>query len=370
MPDVIIFDDDPSMGDVAGEVLRGFGLSVDHFLSGTGAAQTVQETNPKLVVLDIMMQGMDGLSACRAIKSNPATKHVKVVIVTAKNFQSEQDRALRYGADAFLGKPFQPEAFARCVTRLLGLDAPAADQSPTAAPAPPLTMFLPDHGAILQTPDLWLICDAGARTVDGLDRRHRPPECWMLLSRYPEDTAHVVRAGAVLLALGARLRVVGPDTPEGDLQLLAPAMSQAAATQPPNLPLLMPQREGEFHIAPGVTGQARHTRYPGPTLAYRLELSGRRIVYCPWHQIPAAAKADHERGKFIEFFQGADVLIHGCDQGSGPWESVVDMAIDAGVKNLILLPVTAAAAANSAQARAAVRGSQLRCLTTGQSLVL
>ena len=74
MADVLIFDDDPSVGDLMSELLRGRGLTVSHFLSGAGVVQLVQENKPKLVILDIMMPGMDGLTACRTLKSNPATR--------------------------------------------------------------------------------------------------------------------------------------------------------------------------------------------------------------------------------------------------------------------------------------------------------
>jgi CheY-like chemotaxis protein len=47
MADVLIFDDDPALGDWAGEVLRGLGLSVEHYLSAAGAAQIVREARPR-----------------------------------------------------------------------------------------------------------------------------------------------------------------------------------------------------------------------------------------------------------------------------------------------------------------------------------
>ncbi|MDD5657667.1 MAG: response regulator, partial [Elusimicrobia bacterium] len=242
MADVIIFDDDPSIGDLAGEVLRGLDLSVEHYLSGAGAAQIVQEARPRLVVLDIMMQGLDGLSACRAIKSRTSTRHVKVLVVTSKDFPHEKERALRYGADVFLPKPFLPEQLARCVADLLGLARPAA------AAAAPTTVSLLDRGAVLDGASLRVLFDAGAGTAAWL-REHpaRPDFCWLLLSRCDGGEAAAARGAQTLLGEGCRLRVAGPDTPEGELQLLAPGLSGPGDEARP-LPLLFPQREGEFQL--------------------------------------------------------------------------------------------------------------------------
>ncbi|HAM34683.1 MAG TPA: hypothetical protein DEB40_02745 [Elusimicrobia bacterium] len=372
MADVIIFDDDPSIGDLAREVLRGLGLTVEHYLSAAGAAQIIQDSRPRVVVLDIMMQGADGLSVCRAIKANPATGHVKVMIVTSKNFPHEKERALRYGADAFLAKPFQPEGLARGVAGLIGLDgAPAQPRGDL-----PVALTLLDGGAVLEAASLWVFLDGGELAAAwAAERAAGPGNCWILISRYMEDNLSLLRAGGALLGLGCPVRVAGPDTPEGDLQLLAPGMSEhAAAASYGHLPLLFPQREGEFALAPGVVGAVRYTRFPGVAVAYGVDFHGRRVVYCPWHQFDAAScsRRDHEWEKFRSFFQGADILIHGCQAGCGPWESVVDMALAARVKRLILLPCGDERLAGQARDRAASGKAPLDCpvVATGQRLVL
>ena len=338
MADVLIFDDDPALGDWAGEVLRGLGLSVEHYLSAAGAAQIVREARPRLVVLDIMMQGTDGLTVCRAIKGEAATRHVKVMVVSSKSFRQTQERALRYGADAFLAKPLVPEEFSRCAARLLGLDPAAAP----AAAAPPAAAVLQDHGLVLETAGLWVFCDAGERTAQWVAAAPAaPPDCWLLLSRYPEDAGALARTGAALLGRGCRLRIAGPETPEGDLQLLAPALAPGSAGGENPPPLLFPQKEGEFQLAAGVSAQVRYSRYPGAAVAYRIDAGGRRVAYCPWHlwDAGAASRRDHEWRKFVEFFKDADLLCHGAGPGCGPREAVADLAREAGVRRLVWLPL-------------------------------
>ena len=373
MADVLIFDDDPALGDWAGEVLRGLGLSVEHYLSAAGAAQIVREGRPRLVVLDIMMQGTDGLTACRAIKADPATRHVKVMVISSKSFRHDQERALRYGADAFLPKPLAPEEFVRCAARLLGMEPPAA--AAPAAAVPSVAVTLQDQGLVLETAGLWVFCDAGERIAQWIAAQGAVPlDCWLLLSRYPEDSGALARTGTALLGRSCRLRLAGPDTPEGDLQLLAPSLAPGCDGGLHPTPLLFPQKEGEFQLAGGVVGGVRYARYPGATLAYRIDLHGHRVAYCPWHlwEPGAASRRDHEWRKFVDFFGAADLLVHGAAPGCGPWEAVVDLACEAQVRRLVLLPVGEAGLAQRAQSRAAAKPAPLECpdLAAGGRVVL
>jgi CheY-like chemotaxis protein len=75
---------------------------------------------PDLVVLDIRMPGIDGATVCRSIKTDPATRHVKVLVMTAYA-TDENVRHLRgLGADDFLQKPFDAAALLHKVQRLIG----------------------------------------------------------------------------------------------------------------------------------------------------------------------------------------------------------------------------------------------------------
>ncbi|MDD5657230.1 MAG: hypothetical protein PHF00_08245, partial [Elusimicrobia bacterium] len=190
------------------------------------------------------------------------------------------------------------------------------------------------------------------------------------LSRCDGGETDAARGAQTLLVEGCRSRVAGPDTPEGELQLLAPGLSGPGDEARP-LPLLFPQREGEFQLAPGAAAATRYTRYPGTTLAYRVSLHDRKIVYCPWHRPAPAARRDHEWSKFLDFFRDADLLLHGYEPGIS-WESVTDIAREARVKRLVFLPLPDAGLAARAQAWASGKASPLQCLSpaVGESLAL
>jgi len=82
--------------------------------SGTEALAKMDESDPDIVLLDVMMPGMDGFEVCRRIKANPKTAHIPVVMVTALDQPSDRVTGLEAGADDFLTKPVDDAAlFAR-----------------------------------------------------------------------------------------------------------------------------------------------------------------------------------------------------------------------------------------------------------------
>ena len=380
MADVLVFDDDPAIGALVSEVLRSRGLTVSHYLSGAGALQLVQESKPRLVVLDLMMPGIDGITACRTLKSNPATKNVRVAILTAKEYKEDREAALRHGADVFLTKPFDLLIFEASVNRLLGLPAqePAPAGAAPAPPAPPVLATVLPGALVLQSSDLWIVCDAGTGLSSWLARQTAfPKTAWLALSRYQTRAVSEIAAARAVMAAGSRLNLAGPDDAESSLNRFAPYVCASLPSGARAMPLLFPQREGEFSLAPGVRAVTRYTQHPGTCLAYRVELQGRSIVYCPCHELLAdlVVRNRHEWEKFRAFFSGADLLVHGyrrsveeapVDDGHGraAWEPVVDIAAAAGVRHLLLLPLVGAAAEGlqeRAQLRAAAAGSPMRC---------
>jgi two-component system, OmpR family, phosphate regulon response regulator PhoB len=76
---------------------------------------------PDLMLLDVMMPGeLDGLQVCRRVKTDPVTRHVKVVLLTARGRARDRDATGPAGADAYLVKPFSPLKLIDTIEKLLG----------------------------------------------------------------------------------------------------------------------------------------------------------------------------------------------------------------------------------------------------------
>src|SRR5262249_46104200 len=92
------------------------GYTVEFASDGRKALERARELRPRIVVTEIMVPALDGLSLCREIKSDPSTAHAKVLIFSHLH---AEDRALEVGADAFLLKPFSENRLIETVEKLI-----------------------------------------------------------------------------------------------------------------------------------------------------------------------------------------------------------------------------------------------------------
>jgi len=75
---------------------------------GDDGINLVRDKAPQLVILDLMLPGMDGLSVCQQLKADPLTKDIPIIIVSAKEEESDVVIGLGLGADDYVAKPFSP----------------------------------------------------------------------------------------------------------------------------------------------------------------------------------------------------------------------------------------------------------------------
>lgn len=105
-PRILIVDDDWLNRDLLKAYLTASGCDVETAANGQEALDTAMEMPPDLVLADVQMPVMDGLTLCRTLKSTPATRFVPVVIVTALDSEDEKLNAIEAGADDFVSKPY------------------------------------------------------------------------------------------------------------------------------------------------------------------------------------------------------------------------------------------------------------------------
>lgn len=103
---ILVADDDPGVGDMLREMLSDAGYEVAIQVNGQ-TVQQMQEPFPDLLVLDIRLSGTDGQTICRQLKSQEATHHIPIIILSAH--KDTHQIAREAGADDFLAKPFEME---------------------------------------------------------------------------------------------------------------------------------------------------------------------------------------------------------------------------------------------------------------------
>jgi len=119
-PRVLIADDDPELVSLVWETLGQFGMDCDIARSGRQALDTAgRHPLPDAIVLDVNMVDLDGFEILKKLRHNLATKAIPVLLLTARNQQSDIATGFGSGADDYVIKPFQPSDLARRVEQAI-----------------------------------------------------------------------------------------------------------------------------------------------------------------------------------------------------------------------------------------------------------
>lgn len=95
------------------------GFTISEATGGEEALQMIRANQPDLVVLDYMMPDMDGIDVCRAMRADPATAGIPVLMLTARTDLGIHEKALNAGATAFMNKPVKPHDLVAEASRLI-----------------------------------------------------------------------------------------------------------------------------------------------------------------------------------------------------------------------------------------------------------
>ena len=106
MTRVLVVEDERDLQDVIGYNLRELGYDVAMTDQGSAVMTKVRAQRPDLVILDLMLPDVSGLEVCRNLKSDPATRGMPVIMVTAKGAEVDRIVGRELGADDYVGKPF------------------------------------------------------------------------------------------------------------------------------------------------------------------------------------------------------------------------------------------------------------------------
>jgi PleD family two-component response regulator len=113
------------------EILQSAGHEADLAPDGLSALASIQEREPDLLVLDLVMPGMNGLDVCRAVKLNPFTARIPVLMLTARGDIEHKVAAFEAGADDYLAKPFDPRELRARIVALMRIVRREGDRNPT-----------------------------------------------------------------------------------------------------------------------------------------------------------------------------------------------------------------------------------------------
>jgi len=116
---ILIVEDEESLLKLESILLTSKGYEVHGVGDGQAALDAVTRIKPDLVLLDIMLPEIDGFEVCRRIKSNNDTRHIPVVMLTAKKSREDMARGEQVGADWYITKPFKSAMVIETIQRFV-----------------------------------------------------------------------------------------------------------------------------------------------------------------------------------------------------------------------------------------------------------
>jgi CheY-like chemotaxis protein len=116
---ILIIEDNVLNLELATDLLEANGFVVASAPTAEEGLRLARELLPDLVLMDFSLPGMDGLSATKHLKADPATRHLAVVGLTANAMKGDEELALNAGCDGYLTKPIDTRTFVAAVKTLL-----------------------------------------------------------------------------------------------------------------------------------------------------------------------------------------------------------------------------------------------------------
>jgi DNA-binding response OmpR family regulator len=247
---VLVADDDPVNRELIVEVCRAEGFEAVGVETGDAALAAARTGDFGLILLDAAMPGMNGLEVCRALKSNPDTATLPIMMVTASLEESVRDRATELGAAAFVTKPFRIFELSQRMRAALRVSSHEGD--PPTAPHIRLRRQRVDALSALPSPST--LRTRLQREIEARSRDEKPVVCAILrLENEGQLAAQVGRAATDALLGGAVVelsRELDDRMVRGDVDEVVVVLAEE---QLPMLGTIAAQVAGEGRIGAGVS---------------------------------------------------------------------------------------------------------------------
>jgi two-component system phosphate regulon response regulator PhoB len=187
---ILIAEDEPAIAEVLEYNLEKEGFTVESESRGDLALAAVRRRPPDAVILDLMLPELDGLEVLRALKRDPRTARIPLVVLTAKGEEVDRIVGLELGADDYIPKPFSPREVVLRLKAVLRRAAPGGEAEAERLEAGDLVLDLPGHRLLVGGAEVTLTATEFRLLHQLMERADRVQTREQLLSEvwgYAED---------------------------------------------------------------------------------------------------------------------------------------------------------------------------------------
>jgi DNA-binding response OmpR family regulator len=374
---VLVIDNDEGLLELLAFVFKSRGYTVLTAQRGTAGLALAQAHHPDVIVCDIIMDDLHGFEVLHSLRADPALSRAVVVMISAKSYRPDIDRAKQMGADDYVVKPFYPDELVARVERLRADRAAPrltvsfwGTRGSIAAPGPATTLYGGNTACVeLRSGQDILVFDAGTGIRElGLalaqEFRGRALTIHLFISHTHWDHIQGFPFFVPAYSPGTTLHVYGS---AGRGQSLKGVLS--GQMQSDYFPVSLGDLVSSIHVHEyrgepfrigDATISATYLNHPGMALAYRVERAGKVVVYAtdhePYRTTLEAGSREADAGRqfgrvlddaFVGFVKGADLYIGEAQYtdleypakvgwGHSSLSATVEVALQAGVKALAL----------------------------------
>lgn len=128
-PTVLVVEDNPANMKLVSMLLRQAGYQVLQAEDAATGIELARARDPQLVLMDIQLPGMDGLAATRILKGDEATRHIRIVALTAFAMRGDEEKIRAAGCDGYFAKPIQYKSFLSDLEKMLAMPAQPGNET-------------------------------------------------------------------------------------------------------------------------------------------------------------------------------------------------------------------------------------------------
>jgi len=122
---ILVIEDNPANMKLASSLLRNNGYEVLEAVDASSGMLLAEQSIPDLILMDIQLPGMDGLTATGLLKKKAQTKHIPIIALTAFAMRGDEEKILAAGCDGYIPKPIRYKEFLATIETFIGAGAVA-----------------------------------------------------------------------------------------------------------------------------------------------------------------------------------------------------------------------------------------------------